>query len=580
MAFSLVINIVIFAILIAIPFLTNSYSAYQLGLYLLYGMVGQGIALCWGKGGFLPLGQALFFGIGAYISGKLLQGDIGWGIVLLVLLLSIIVPAIIAALVGLLVFDRQIGSGPYFSLITLALSLLGYQLANSQVWLTGGFNGLTGISGLPGIDSYGSLYFFIVGALLFSTVFLVYLIRTPFGQMLEAIRENEERVQFLGIHTSWVKAVAFAISGAVAGLAGAFFAPHQGIVTPQVVGFILSAELVIWTAVGGRFGFIGPVIGAVAIGFLASGLRDSFAYWEVIVALVFVLVVLKMPGGLSGMSLSFFKQFFPNIFSREQAPRSKIIPAKQSILKPSLIFENVSVNIGPVSVLNELSFSIKSSGIHCLIGPNGAGKTSALNALTGKLSFNKGEIFWNENSLKGVRPFRTPKIGIGRKLQVPSIFPNLSIRQNIDIALWVNRLRLNEFFSMSPYSWDLKLLDELQSSFLFLREDQELAGNLSVGQRQMLDFTMTVLAEPDLILLDEPCAGLSKGETEEMIEAISKLALSSGATFIIVEHDMQVVELLSEHVFVMHQGKMLAEGSLEEIRANKEVRAIYAGGSK
>ena len=332
MAFSLVINIVMFAILIAIPFLTNSYSAYQLGLYLLYGMVGQGIALCWGKGGFLPLGQALFFGIGAYISGKLLQGDIGWGIVLLVLLLSIIVPATIAALVGLLVFDRQIGSGPYFSLITLALSLLGYQLANSQVWLTGGFNGLTGISGLPGIDSYGNLYFFIVGALLLSTVFLAYLIRTPFGQMLEAIRENEERVQFLGIHTSWVKAVAFAISGAVAGLAGAFFAPHQGIVTPQVVGFILSAELVIWTAVGGRFGFIGPVIGAVAIGFLASGLRDSFAYWEVVVALVFVLVVLKMPGGLSGMSLSFFKQFFPNIFSREQAPRSKIIPAKQSIL--------------------------------------------------------------------------------------------------------------------------------------------------------------------------------------------------------------------------------------------------------
>ena len=162
MAYSLVVKTLLLAVLISIPFFANSYSAYQLGLYLLYGMVGQGIALCWGKGGFLPLGQALFFGIGAYISGKILNGNIGWLSVILALSLSILIPAIIAGAVGLLVFDRQIGSGPYFSLITLALSLLGYQIANSQVWITGGFNGLTGISGFPGVDSYGNLYFFIV----------------------------------------------------------------------------------------------------------------------------------------------------------------------------------------------------------------------------------------------------------------------------------------------------------------------------------------------------------------------------------------------------------------------------------
>ena len=201
MAYTLVVKSLLLAVLILIPFLTNSYFAYQLGLYLLYGMVGQGIALCWGKGGFLPLGQALFFGIGAYISGTILQDSVGWLSVISALILSILIPAFIAGLVGLLVFDRQIGSGPYFSLITLALSLLGYQLANSQVWITGGFNGLTGIGGLPGIDSYGSLYFFIIGALAISTFVLVYLIRTPFGQLLEAVRENEERTQFLGINT-------------------------------------------------------------------------------------------------------------------------------------------------------------------------------------------------------------------------------------------------------------------------------------------------------------------------------------------------------------------------------------------
>ena len=580
MAYSLVVKILLLAVLILIPFLTNSYSAYQLGLYLLYGMVGQGIALCWGKGGFLPLGQALFFGIGAYISGKILHGNIGWLSVILALSLSIIVPAIIAGVVGLLVFDRQIGSGPYFSLITLALSLLGYQLANSQVWITGGFNGLTGISGFPGVDSYGNLYFFIVGALTISTIILTYLIRPPFGQLLEAVRENEERVQFLGVNTSWIKAGAFSISGAVAGLAGAFFAPHQGIVTPQVVGFILSAELVIWAAVGGRFGFIGPVVGAVLIGFLASGLRDSFAYWEVIVALVFIIVVLRMPGGITGLGVSLAKKLKLTIFSENEFNRTKMVSENYTAKIPLLKFENVSVKVGPVSILDDLSFTIERSGVHCLIGPNGAGKTSALNALTGKLAYGSGNIYWSGNSLKRMRPFQTPKIGIGRKLQVPSIFPNLTIRQNIDFAIWVNRLKLRHLFLMHPYLWNMHLLEDLQNSFPFLKDKGVLAGTLSVGQRQMLDFVMTVLAEPELILLDEPCAGLSKYETERMISAISKLAKTSKATFIIVEHDMQVVELLSDHVFVMHQGKLLAQGSIEKIRANKEVQLIYAGGTK
>ena len=580
MAYTLVVKSLLLAVLILIPFLTNSYFAYQLGLYLLYGMVGQGIALCWGKGGFLPLGQALFFGIGAYISGTILQDSVGWLSVISALILSILIPAFIAGLVGLLVFDRQIGSGPYFSLITLALSLLGYQLANSQVWITGGFNGLTGIGGLPGIDSYGSLYFFIVGALAISTFVLVYLIRTPFGQLLEAVRENEERTQFLGINTSLVKAAAFAISGAIAGLAGAFFAPHQGIVTPQVVGFILSAELVIWAAVGGRFGFIGPIVGAVLIGFLASGLRDSFAYWEVGVALVFILVVLRMPGGISGMITSLLRRFNIDILSNNVSSRSQIIPKKNNLRKPVLKFDNVSVKVGNVSILDNLSFIIENPGVHCLIGPNGAGKTSALNALTGKLDYKTGNVYWSGKSLKGIRPFRTPKIGIGRKLQVPSIFSNLTVRQNIDIAIWVNRLNIKHLFSVRPYSWGTNLLKDLEESFPFLNKTDVHAGTLSVGQRQMLDFAMTVLAEPDLILLDEPCAGLSKYETEKMILAIAKLAKTSKATFIIVEHDMHVVELLSDNVFVMHQGKLLAQGSLEEIRANKEVQVVYAGGSK
>lgn len=572
--------VLVLLVLPVVPFVWGSFTAYQLGLYLIYGIVAQGIALCWGRAGFLPLGQALFFGLGAYIAGAALKGDASWLTILPFFALAVLVPALFALLIGALVFDRQIGSGPYFSLITLALAMLGFQLANSLDWLTGGFNGMTGISGLPGIDTYEHLYFVIIGGLAVSTLILAHLMRAPFGQLLEAVRDNEERLQFFGFRTSLLKAAAFAVSGGLAGLAGALYAPHQGIVTPQAVGFLLSAELVIWTAVGGRFGLLGPVAGAVLIGFLASGLRDSFSYWEVIVALVFIGVVLYLPGGLGGLVADIAGRLKLTAAGMRSAIRELQLDRRETPREPDLVFDEVAVTAGPVSILRGLSLAIDKGGIHCVIGPNGAGKTSALNVLTGKLPLTLGQIEWRGQSLSKTRPFRAAHLGIGRKFQVPSIFPSLSVRQNLDMALWSNRITPAGLVSMQPYGWTSQLLGELEARFGFLKDADMQAGSLSVGQRQMLDFSMTLLAEPDLVLLDEPCAGLSAAETGLMIDAIADLSKVTGATFVIIEHDMQVVERLSDHVFVMHQGQLLASGTMAKIRANKDVQRVYSGGTK
>ena len=579
-------SLAVFLGLALVPFVWSSFTAYELGLYLLYGMVGQGIALCWGRAGFLPLGQALFFGIGAYLAGAGLKslGGGSW-LLLPVLAGACLIPALLAGAVGALVFDRQVGSGPYFSLITLALAMLGFQLANSMVEVTGGFNGMTGIPELAGIDPFEHLYYVIVAALAVTTAVSGYLARSPFGQLLAAIAQNEERLQYFGFRTSRLKAVAFAISAGMAGLAGALYAPHQGIVTPQAVGFLLSAELVIWTAVGGRTSLAGPVLGAVAIGFLASGLRDTFLYWEVAVALVFVIVVLRWPAGVAGMLQSAAARAIGRrggpAGSRERAPERRItLPAPAGKPSPKLRFEAVDVTVGSVEILRGLSFEIDAKAIHCMIGPNGAGKTSALNALTGKLPLAAGDIRWAGASLSGERPYGTAARGIGRKFQVPSIFPALTIGQNVDIAIWANRLRAADLFRLTPYRWRTDLLGRLESRFPFLRDDGQPAGTLSVGERQMLDFALTMLAEPDLVLLDEPCAGLSVEETARMTEAIAELTAEIGATGIIIEHDMQVVERLSDHVLVLHQGRLLASGTMDEVRNDPAVQAVYAGGSK
>lgn len=566
--------------LLAVPFVWDTFTAYQLGLYILYGMVGQGIALCWGRAGFLPLGQALFFGIGAYLAGAALKADLGWPLLLAAFILACLVPALLAWIIGALVFNRQTGSGPYFSLITLALAMLGFQLANSWEWLTGGFNGMTGISGLPGIDTYETLYFVIIGAFACASIVLAHVLRSPFGQLLGAVRENEERLQFFGFNTGMLKAIAFAISGAVAGLAGALYAPHQGIVTPQAVGFLLSAEFVIWTAVGGRASLAGPVIGAVLIGFLAAGLRDAFRYWEVVVALVFIVVVLRLPLGIAGYLGQMSRSIGIVGDRRSQRERDHELPPRPKEGAPDLHLTGVYAAAGPVKILNGLDFSIERQGIHCIIGPNGAGKTSALNAMTGKLPISRGIVSWRGRQLSGIRPYQAASLGIGRKFQVPSVFTGLTIRQNIDIALWANRLPLSKQFSMKPYLWKIQLLDTLETRFPFLRDDALPAGSLSVGQRQMLDFAMTFLAEPDLVLLDEPCAGLSTAETAQMIEAIAALNAETRATSVIIEHDMNVVEQLSDHVIVMNNGALLADGTLQDVRSNPDVKRVYAGGTK
>ncbi|MDE2792306.1 MAG: ATP-binding cassette domain-containing protein [Paracoccaceae bacterium] len=568
--------------LFSVPAVWGSYAAYELGLYLVYGMVGQGIALCWGRAGFLPLGQALFFGIGAYLAGGALTTfGSGWLVLLPMLVAAILIPALLASLVGALVFERQVGSGPYFSLITLALAMLGFQLANSMEWLTGGFNGLSGIPDLlPGVDRFDGLYYVIVGFLGMTTFGLGYLLRTPFGQLLLAISQNEMRLQLFGFRTGVLKACTFAVSAGVAGLAGALYAPHQGIVTPQAVGFLLSAEFVIWTAVGGRAGLAGPVLGAVAIGFLASGLRDTLPYWEAIVALVFIGVVLQWPTGIAGMIQSGWQLWGPDSRHQPAPMRDIALPMPPRRRTPVLQFEDVTVKVGSATILENLSVSIEPRSINCVIGPNGAGKTSALNAMTGSLPITSGHIRWGQRRLQGLRPYAVSALRVGRKLQVPSIFSGMTIGQNLDIALWANRIGLLERLTMTPYRWRTSVLSALEDRFPFLRDGFRMSGELSVGQRQMLDFALTVASEPELVLLDEPCAGLSVEETGRMTEAISELIAELDATGIVIEHDIDVVERLSDRVHVLHQGQLLASGTMAEIRQDPHVQAVYAGGSK
>jgi branched-chain amino acid transport system permease protein len=563
--------------LLLLPFVAGEFWAYQMGLLFLYAIAALGIGLCWGRAGFLPLGQGLFFGLSAYLSGlALIAFDQSWWLLLL-LPLAAVASGVLALLIGTLVFRRQGESGPYFSMITLALALLAAQVANNWESVTGGFNGLKGIPGLPGLDSFTAAYYVAAVALVLSCGAVVWLYRAPLGVLWAALAHNERRVVLFGFDTNRLKAVAFGVSGLLAGLGGALYAPQQGLVTPQLCGFVLSADLVIWAAVGGRGRLLGPVLGALLIGALTSALRDSFRFWEIGIAIVFIVIVLVYPQGLIGVFAPLERWWGRG---RPRAPALDAPPRAQPGGAAQLLLENVELQVGEVRILDKLSLAIDRPGIFCVIGPNGAGKTSTFNVLTGELRSQAGRVRFDGLTIDHLPTHRIVGLGIGRKLQIPSVFSHLSIADNLAIALWSGRVQPADLLRWRLRQWNSPLLQALRERYPFLADTERAASALAHGERQILELALALLGEPRLLLLDEPCAGLSPQETAQVIDVIRWVSKRRGATLVVIEHDMSLVRTLADHVFVLHNGRLLAQGSVADIQANDAVKAIYVGSEK
>lgn len=575
------LSLALLAALLLIPTIFGDFIAYQIGLFLIYAIAGQGVGYLWGRTGILPFGQAVFFGLSAYACAHILMSVQSLPLQIACLILVILVAALIAFILASVVFKGRTDSGPFFSLITLALAMLTEQIAGTATQLTGGFNGLFGFTPLANLDQFGNFYYVIVAAVVFSTVVLLTLDKLPAGLIARSIADNEKRLQLFGFPTHVIKGAVFALAAALAALAGILFANHQGIVTPTSSGFILSANLVIWTAVGGRYHILGPVIGAVGIGYLSSELRDSFVYWEVMLALIFILVVLKAPGGIAHYIHQFAKWAFKP--KRKDLQQTYIAPpAHANTIPEPLTFNAARVQIGPVHILNGVDLVTPKKGIVCIIGPNGAGKTSILNVITGGLLLVEGELKYGNKKIHNLPPYDAMKSGIARKLQVPSVFSSMSVAENLTIAMLAGRVTLIDFFNPSALRWRTEQLSKLLATpELPLQHVMEhLVAELPQGHRQFLEFAMTTASGSRLLLLDEPCAGLSPAETQLMTDIVRNYQDANDGLVLLIEHDMSIVRSLSDHVVVMHQGKVLAEGSYDEIRENNDVKAVYAGGSK
>jgi urea ABC transporter permease protein UrtC len=303
--------VVVMALLVLVPLVTTRYLSFLSAQFLLFAILGLSLGLIWGYGGILSFGHAAFFGLGAYCmawSYEYLSVGINSGYIGVVA--AAIVPALLAVLLGAFLFYSEV-KDVYFVIITLAVSVILEQLATSSgimFDIFGGFNGLylprlsLTIPGVGGIGLNDRMFYVLaVVAIAIAYLGCRQLVRSHFGQVLVAIRENEERTQALGYNTARYKTLVFGFSAGLAGIAGALYATLAGFISPTLLGFALSTEVVIWVAVGGRQYLGGAIIGSVLVNAFSSGLSEAISTrYRLVLGLLFILVVVAFRRGLAG----------------------------------------------------------------------------------------------------------------------------------------------------------------------------------------------------------------------------------------------------------------------------------------
>jgi branched-chain amino acid transport system ATP-binding protein len=226
--------------------------------------------------------------------------------------------------------------------------------------------------------------------------------------------------------------------------------------------------------------------------------------------------------------------------------------------------------------VNGVSFSVKKGEICSIIGPNGAGKTTLFNLITGHLPVDEGRLLFKGMDITRTPPHKICRLGMGRSFQRTNIFPRLTVFENIQAALVAHRGKSLNFFK--PVESFFREETQALLERLGLKDFAEtVGGSLSYGFQKQLELGIALASDPELLLLDEPTAGMSAQETHQTIQLVGRITREKGLTLLFTEHDMEVVFSISERILVLHQGRLIAEGSPEEVRNNYDVRKVYLG---
>lgn len=551
---------------------------------VIFAIAAMGLNLLVGYTGLTSFGHGAWFGIGAY-AAALSQKYWFAGQIVAPLLFTLAFVALLATFVGFLILRRR---GVYFSLLTLALSALTFAIAFRWTAFTGGENGLGGVVrpalGPVNLDDPAAYLTFV--SLIGFAVLLVLLrvVRSPFGHVIVAIRENEQRATFQGYNTHQYKLTVFMLSATVTGLAGALLAFHHRIASADPTSVAFSGELLAIVVIGGMRSFLGPALGAlfyILARELLSIWTENWLFWF---GLAFVGFILFSPSGLVGIWERLQRKWRPLLEDIAAMSKRRIyegLPLPAFLRPPPqtgvvLEVQNIDKHFGGIQAVRAASLTLKAGQIHALIGPNGAGKTTTFNLISGMFVADAGTVRLNGREIQGLPPHHICRQGLARSFQITNLFRGLPIYENLRLSLQARHPgSFNVWRDIDSYPQVHAETAELMK-FLGLEgiEDIE-GGELSYGGQRLVDLGIALGSKPQVLLMDEPLAGLAAAERERVSHLVTTIA--SNIPVLIVEHDIDRVLGFSQHVTVMNEGGVLMAGTPQEARANQRVQEVYTG---
>jgi branched-chain amino acid transport system permease protein len=603
--------------LIAAPFLLPllGFAPNTVNRILVWGLFGLGFDILFGFTGLLSFGQSAFYGTGGFVAAYLLTRA-GFPNVILALIIGMIAAAAVGYLVGLIALRR---TGIYFAMITVAIAEVFYFVEfNPLADWTGGENGLPGVPtptfnlGFTTIHftTGWSLYQFLALCYFLGVVIALRIVRSPVGAVFSAIRDNPLRASAVGHNIHGYKLTAFVIAAAYAGFAGGLLGVLQAFMPPDAFTFDTSGQLVMQTAIGGRGTLFGPLVGAAVWLFLQDFLQAALglgAAWKLVLGVVFVLLVCFLRRGIIGGIASLYdlltskraaskpeKVTAPAHVTAEEEqlaaeaslarqPPAHSMPARQreggNTGGPILQAKGLTKRYGGLLANSDIDFTVNRGELRGIIGPNGAGKSTFFKMLTCEVRPTSGTILFEGRDITGMNVTDVCQLGLTKSYQVNQLFSGLTVRENLTIAALSElrgKFRLDLFSSIHNIPGLAERVEQtLELVNLTSRPDTPVS-ELAYGEKRRLEIGLALATSPSLLLLDEPLAGMSPRERVETVKLLK--SISQGRTMIIIDHDMDALFELAERVTVLQEGRVLVEGTPQEIKNNTTVQEAYLGG--
>jgi branched-chain amino acid transport system permease protein len=528
-----------------------------------------GLSVVLGLCGQINLAQAAFFGLGAYAVG------IGTSDYHVSYWFCLVAGCVLALLAGALLGASTLRlGGHYLAMVTISFQQIITLVMINTIWLTHGPDGVSNIGRPALFESAQSYLAFCVGMLALVGYFVWHLSDTRLGRAMRAVRDNELAAGVVGIDVFRTKVAAFALCAVLGGLAGGLFAGGFSYVSPDQFSFAESVVFLTMSLLGGVASPIGSAIGTGLLILIPEWLRflkSVPGLYLAIYGLSVILIIRYMPDGIWGFFNLATQRWRAKAKVRAAGPPLQLTPAT---VGGDMVLEvkGLSKHFGGLKAVDQVDIAVRRGGVHALIGPNGSGKTTTLNVLSGLYKATAGKVLLDGTDVTDMPPHQRAAAGLGRTFQNIRLFRSMTALENVVIGA---ERPGNRLAGHGADALNERAMSALSFVGLGARAN-ELISSFSYGHQRLIEIARALAANPTLLLLDEPAAGLNSTEKLELHELLKRIA-AQGLTILIIDHDMTLVSEAAQHITVLNFGRRIADGESMAVLRHPDVVSAYLG---